>query len=524
MGLPNIVRPGRRGPDKAHSGRAEAMTKTGRLVIVSNRLPLKIGGSGENLTVTPSSGGLVSAMSPVLRDRGGIWIGWTGTSEPVGMKTLREILGPASDLAGYRIFPVRLSKQDVEAFYYGFSNEVIWPLFHDLQTRCRFEPEYWDAYLRVNRCFARAVAHHTRSEDFIWVHDYQMIPVARILKESGVKRRCTFFLHIPFPAPDIFLKLPWRDELLRDLMEYEFLGFQTPRDRRNFTDCLRALFPGSRISGRGPIVKASAEGREMRVAAMPISIDYRSFRTLAKSEKVSEMLEGLKRQIPREKIVLGVDRLDYTKGIPQRIRAIGEFLKVHHEYRQKFTFVQIVVPSREDVPEYHDLREEIERLVGSVNGEFSTPGWVPVHYMYKSIPREELVAYYRLADVGLVTPLKDGMNLVAKEYCACQVDDDGVLVLSEFAGAASQMHRDSILVNPYDVDGIARAIYAALIMQTTEKKKRMHHLRAGIRRQNVFWWVDNYLRASTGRTLVDFPEAEMAPVFHALKRHSRGEI
>jgi len=502
---------------------AVALTEKGRMVIVSNRLPLKIEGPVGNLTVTPSSGGLVSALSPVLRNRGGIWIGWTGTSEMVDMKTLREVLGHASDQAGYRVFPVQISKEDVDAFYFGFSNEVIWPLFHDLQTRCRFEPEYWDAYRRVNDCFARAVKRHTRSEDFVWVHDYQMIPVARILKESGVDRHCAFFLHIPFPAPDIFLKLPWRDDLLRDLLEYEFVGFQTPRDRRNFTDCLRALFPGAKVSGRGPVFRASAEGRELRVAAMPISIDYRSFRNLAKSARVTEILDDLRKQIPREKIVLGVDRLDYTKGIPQRIRAVGEFLRLYPEYRERLTFIQIVVPSREDVPSYHDLREEIERLVSSINGEFSTPGWVPVHYMYKSVPREELVAYYRLADVGLVTPLKDGMNLVAKEYCACQVDDNGVLVLSEFAGAASQMHRDAILVNAYDVIGTARAIYSAVTMPAVEKKTRMHRLRAGIRRQNVFWWVDNYLRASTGRALVDFPEAELAPVFHALKRDPAGE-
>ena len=499
------------------------MTEKGRLVIVSNRLPLKIEGKTGNLSVAPSSGGLVSALSPVLRDRGGIWIGWTGTSEMVEMKTLRQILGPASDTAGYRVFPVMLSKEDIEGFYYGFSNEVIWPLFHDLQTHCRFEQDYWNSYRRVNNCFASAVRRHTRAEDFIWIHDYQLFPVARILKESGVERSCAFFLHIPFPAPDIFLKLPWRDEILRDLMEYEFVGFQTPRDRRNFTDCLRSVFPGATVSGRGPVVHASAEGRGMRVAAMPISIDYDSFRTLALSREVSGILEELRTQLPREHIVLGVDRLDYTKGIPERIRAIGEFFRLYPEFMEKLTFIQVVVPSREDVPAYHNLREEIERLAGSINGELSTPGWVPIHYMHRSLPREELAAYYRLADVALVTPLKDGMNLVAKEYCACQVDNEGVLVLSEFAGAASQMHRDAVLVNPYDVRGIARAIHTAVTMTPDVKKTRMRRLRAGIRRQNVFWWVNNYLRASTGRALVDFPEAELAPVFHALKRRTAGE-
>ncbi|HDQ93429.1 MAG TPA: trehalose-6-phosphate synthase [Synergistetes bacterium] len=494
------------------------MKGKGRLTIVSNRLPLKLEGSDGSWKVSPSSGGLVSALSPVLRDRGGIWIGWTGTSEMVDMKTLREILGPASNRAGYRVFPVRLTREDVESFYYGFSNEVIWPLFHDLQTMCHFETRYWNAYRRVNGCFARTVSRHTRPEDFVWVHDYQMIPVARILKESNICRKCGFFLHIPFPAPDIFLKLPWRDDLLRDLLDYDLVGFQTPRDRRNFTDCLRAIFPDARVSGRGPVINASAEGREMRVAAMPISIDYKSFRKAAKSREVAEALKELRKHISREVLVLGVDRLDYTKGIPQRISAFREFLRAHPEYLNRTTFVQIVVPSREDVPAYHELKEEIEKLVSSVNGEFSSPGWVPLHYMYKSIPREELVAYYRLADIALVTPLKDGMNLVAKEYCACQTDDNGVLVLSEFAGSATQMQRDAVLVNPYDIHGIERALFEAVTMAPGEKKTRMHRLRAGIRRQDVFWWVDNYLRATTGRVLVDFPETSMAPIFHAMGR------
>ena len=492
----------------------------GRLVIVSNRLPVKIEGHPGKWKVTHSSGGLVSALTPVLRDRGGIWIGWAGTTEVLDLKTLREILGPASKQAGYRVYPVRLSQEDVNSFYSGFSNEVIWPLFHDLQTRCRFEPEYWKSYRKVNGDFAKAIKKHTRPEDYIWVHDYQMVPVARILKSSDVQRNCVFFLHIPFPPPDIFLKLPWREEILKDFLEYSFVGFQTMRDRRNFTDCLKALLPDSKVTGRGPVATVTSEGRRVRVAAMPISIDYRSFRDTAKSAKATKILKELKSQVPWENIAIGVDRLDYTKGIPQRIRAFGEACRSFPELREKIALIQIVVPSREDVPAYQDLREEIEKLVSSVNGEFSTPGWIPIHYMHKSVSREELVAYYRLADIALVTPLKDGMNLVAKEYCACQVDDNGVLILSEFAGAAAQMHRSAILVNAYDIRGVAEAIHEAVNMPLEKRKSRMRRLRAGIRRQNVFWWVDNYLRASTGKALVDFPEAKMAPLFHALTKRA----
>ena len=481
------------------------MGDKGRLVIVSNRLPVRIEGHPGRWKVTHSSGGLVSALTPVLRDRGGIWIGWTGISEMLDMKTLREILGPASSKAGYRVFPVRLSREDVDSFYYGFSNEVVWPLFHDLQTRCRFEPEYWKSYRRVNGLFARAVSRYTRAEDFVWVHDYQMIPVARMLGSSGVKRKCVFFLHIPFPPPDIFLKLPWREELLKDFLEYDFVGFQTMRDRRNFTDCLRALIPGWKVSGRGPVATVSSGGRRIRVAAMPISIDYRSFRDMAKSARISRILKDLKRQLPREKIAIGVDRLDYTKGIPQRIRAFGEALRSFPELRERITFIQIVVPSREDVPAYHELREEIERLVSSVNGEFSTPGWVPVHYMFKSIPREELVAYYRLADIALVTPLKDGMNLVAKEYCTCNEKARGVLILSQFAGVSAELGRQSLVVNPNDVQQTADAIWQAITMPEDERHERMRRMRRVIRTHDIFWWVDSFMRAAIDRQLHDFP-------------------
>ena len=490
---------------------------TSRLVIVSNRLPLKLEKKEGKWEVTPSSGGLVSALNPILKNRGGIWIGWTGTTEHIGTDVLRQILGPASREAGYRTFPVRLSAEEVSKYYYGFSNEVLWPLFHDLQSHCNFEPEYWNYYRQVNEKFARAVSRYSREEDFIWVHDYQLISVASKLKKLKVKRRSVFFLHIPFPPLDIFLKLPWRTDLLKDFLEYDFIAFQTARDRRNFVDCLRAMFRGTRTKGRGPIVTVHCMDRKIKVGELPISIDYRSFTRLAASEEVKDLLKEQRKRLHRNTVILGVDRLDYTKGIPERLRAYQMTLRKYPELRENITLVQIVVPSREEVPAYKALRERIEQLVSAINGEFTTPGWVPVHYMHKSVTKTELVSLYRLADIALVTPLKDGMNLVAKEYCTCQIDNKGVLILSEFAGSAAQMQKDAVMVNSYDIEGIADAIYNAVYMQPREKHDRMRRLRRNIRRRDVFWWVDNYLRAATGRALVDFPESEMAPILHAIQ-------
>jgi len=488
-----------------------------RFVIVSNRLPLKLERKDRKWEVTPSSGGLVSALNPILKNRGGIWIGWTGTTEHIGIDTLRQILGPASKEAGYRTFPVRLTPEEVFKYYYGFANEVIWPLFHDLQSRCNFDPEYWKAYRQVNEKFARVVSRHSREEDFIWIHDYQLIPLASQLKKLNVKRHCVFFLHIPFPPLDIFLKLPWRLEILQDFLQYDFVAFQTARDRRNFVECLRAMFRGTRTRGRGPVVTVHCMDKKIRVAEMPISIDYRTFARRSASEEVKKRLREHRKRLHRDTVVLGVDRLDYTKGIPERLRAFQLALEKYPELRENITLVQIVVPSREEVPAYQSLKEQIERLVSTINGEFTTPGWVPVHYMYKSVPKDELLAFYRLADIALITPLKDGMNLVSKEYCACQTDNNGVLILSEFAGSAAQMQRDAIMVNSYDIEGIADAIYQALKMPQKEKHERMRRLRRNIRRRDVFWWVDNFLRAATGRALVDFPESEMAPILHAIQ-------
>ncbi len=487
--------------------------KRTRLVVVSNRLPVVLKKDAGQWTYVPGSGGLVTALGPVLKDRGGIWIGWPGAREHLDMKAARQILGPASEESGYRLFPVCLTPEDLENYYEGFANATIWPLFHDLQTECLFRPAFWSSFLEVNRKFASSVKRHSNPDDFLWVHDYHLMGLAKALKEMGSPRKTAFFLHIPFPTPDIFFKLPWRYELMESLLEYRFLAFQTMRDRHNFHACMKAFWPISRVHGRGPVVEVSLGEKTAHLGALPISIDFRHFEQQARSPRARDQAQLLRCSHPGRKIIFGVDRLDYTKGILHRLEAYAETLRRFPELREKVTLIQLVVPSREGVESYARLREEIEQAVSRINGEFTTENWVPLVFMFRTVPQAELAGYYQVADVGLVTPLKDGMNLVAKEYCACQVGEPGVLILSEFAGAAGELGQGALLVNPHDVERMAEVIREALMMPLDQRKKRMKLLRRKIRRRDIFWWVDNFLRAATGKALRDFPTDILAPPF-----------
>lgn len=487
---------------------AKSLTSGGtRLVVVSNRLPFVLSRDVDGaLQVSPGAGGLVNALLPVLRNRGGLWVGWTGAVDD-NLGELEEALAKLTKDAGYRLKPIALTREERDYFYHGFSNEIIWPLFHDLQTNCNFDPEFWRTYQRVNRRFADTLAATGEPRDFVWVHDYHLMEVARALRSLGDTRRLGFFLHIPFPSPDIFLKLPWRFEILRALLEYDLLGFQTLRDRRNFLQCVRTFVKGASVQGKGPVLvlHLAESGRRLRIGAFPISIDYAAYAERARGEEVEALARRFRENLRNRTLILGVDRLDYTKGIPNRLAALRNALERFPELHQRVTLIQQVVPSRGDIPEYHNLRLEIERLVSEINGEFTQSGWVPIHYVFRSMPFEELLAHYRAADIALVTPLKDGMNLVAKEYCAAKVDNDGVLILSEFAGAAAQLQRGALLVNPHDVEGMADSIYQAVNMGAAERRGRMRRLRRSIRETDIFWWVDSYLRAAIEKELSDFP-------------------
>lgn len=479
--------------------------KRHRLIVVSNRLPFvfhrETGGAWR---VDAGSGGLVSALLPVLRHRGGTWIGWPGTAD--ASAELDPILTETGAQAGFALQAVHLTAQEVQDFYHGFSNEVIWPLFHDLQPLCNFEPKYWRSYCEVNRKYAQIIMRNSTEEDFVWVHDYHLMNIAQDLRHLGCSSRIGFFLHIPFPPLDLFVKLPWCARLIEALLEFDLVGFQTMRDRRNFVECLKALVKDARIDGKGQIVTAVVGAKRVRIGVFPIGIDFNDFLRQTATPQVAAKAKELHALLPDRRLVLGVDRLDYTKGIPHRLHAFENLLTRYPDLKEKISLIQVVVPSRVEIPDYHDLKTSIEQTVGRINGEFVRPGgWVPVWYVYGSLTRLELLAYYRAADIALVTPLKDGMNLIAKEYCACSIEEDCVLILSEFAGAAAQLGSGALLVNPYDIEGVADAIVHAYEMEAAERSGRMRRLRRSIRKYDVFWWVDSFLSAAFATELSAFP-------------------
>ena len=513
----------------AHDGGgAPKDTTRQRLLVVSNRLPVVLERDEHGaLRGKPGSGGLVSALLPVLRDRGGTWIGWSGLAQQGTDAEVDRALDEAGRAFGFRLRGVPLTEAQVRDYYEGFANRVIWPLFHDSVDRCHFDPAWWDCYQHVNEKFADAVL-QAGAADFTWIHDYQLIGVAQCLRarqeaagasadaasdappEAGadkpVRARLGFFLHIPFPPLDLYLRLPWRFQLLRMLLAHDIVGFQTLRDRNNFAECVRRLLPEVRLVGRGHLLAAQLEERQCVVGVFPISIDFASYARHAAQPAVAQEVARLKSAFPADRqLILGVDRLDYTKGLPERLRAFDALLRLHPELVQKVSLIQVVVPSREDIAEYAGLKAEVERLVSEINGRWTLPGgWVPIQYVYRPLTRTDLLAWYRCCQIALITPLKDGMNLVAKEFCACSLEEDSVLVLSEFAGAAAQLHGGALIVNPHDLLGVAQALHTAVTMPLSERRGRMRRLRRGISERSVFWWVNTFLRAAIARDLSDF--------------------
>lgn len=483
------------------------MAESEKLIVVSNRLPCSISkAQSGQWQVTRSVGGLATALDSALSHRGGTWVGWPGVaSDDDG--GIESCLKQFSEDLGYDLFPVALTETEVDNFYNGFSNEVIWPLFHDLFPLCNFDPAYWDAYKTANAKFADRVAALAKPGDLIWVHDYHLIGVAAELRARGIDNRIGFFDHIPFPMPDIFFRLPWRDSILQALLRFDLVGLQTTTDCDRFAQCVQlamhstALAEELRTTYSG-LLKSDrinewivTRSRETRLSEFPIGIDFKTFEAIAKSSSSSRIATTLLRQYGQRKIVLGVDRLDHSKGLPNKLSAFRHALKRYPDLKGHVTLVQYVVPSREDVPEYQNLRLKIERQISEINGTMSELGWIPIHYHYGFLERDQLCAYYRAADACLITSLKDGMNLIAKEYCAAQVEEPGVLILSEFAGAAEELHRYALVVNPYDIEQVAEAIFTACTMDEEQRAENMRAMRKHIRTHDVFHWVDSYVDA-----------------------------
>ncbi|MEE8581119.1 MAG: bifunctional alpha,alpha-trehalose-phosphate synthase (UDP-forming)/trehalose-phosphatase [Myxococcota bacterium] len=454
------------------------MTSERPLVVVSNRLPFTIQRSADGLERRPSSGGLISALEPVLRKRGGTWIGWPGLALQAGEKI-------PSAREPYQIAPVQLSEGEITRYYHGFSNRTLWPLLHSLPDHARFSRRDFETYAQVNQRFADAAAREADRSELIWIHDYQLMLAPEQLRVANPEARLAFFLHIPFPPYDIFRLLPWDREILRGLLACDLIGFHVSGYAQNFLDCAERRL-GARVDRKTMIVEHG--DRAVQVGVFPIGIEFETFEARAREAPEQPETRG-------ERVVLGVDRLDYTKGIPERIRAFERLLELYPDHREKVVMLQVTVPSRSQVAEYRDLKREIDELVGKVNGRFATARWSPIRYLYRSLSPERLAALYRDADVALVTPLRDGMNLVAKEFVASQVNHPGVLVLSSLAGAAETM-REALVVNPYDLDESADSIHRALTMDETERRSRMDALRRREKRDDVHAWVHSFLSAA----------------------------
>ena len=461
-----------------------------RLVVVSNRAPVELKRRPDGNRVVPTVGGLVSALLAVFKaSRSGLWVAWSGSESTTPAAAAPKLDLPADD-PSFTLRFVRLTERDVSHYYYGFSNRGLWPLSHYFVGRCQFRADQWQAYRRVNETFASTLLEELQHDDFVWVQDFHLTLVPALTRRARPDAKLGFFWHIPFPEPSVFGILPWRDDVLRGLLGSDVIGFHLESYARNFLACVERFLGLDVDWVRGSVVYRD---REVRAVACPISIDAAEFESIASRPDVVERSARIHRQLGGARVILGVDRLDYTKGILERLRGFERFLETSPASRGNVTFVQIAVPSRERVEEYRVMKRDIEEAVGRISGRFTREGWVPLRYIYGSVSSAELGAYYGAADVAMVTPLRDGMNLVAKEYVASRYNDDGVLMLSEFAGAAEGLP-EAVLVNPYNVDDVATRIDSALRMPAAESHVRMRKLRARVRERDLRWWLQSFLR------------------------------
>ena len=456
-----------------------------RLLIVSNRLPLTAKLAEDVVSLQPSMGGLVTGVSPVRRKHPSVWIGWPGDTSTWSERTKDRLL---ISLQGEGCCPVLLTAAELRGFYQECSNEVLWPLYHSLSTLLPEQVRGWDEYQQVNQRFAAAVAAEYRPGDLIWVHDFQLTLVPQMVRALLPGARIGFFLHIPFPPAEIFRILPMRRELLLGMLGADVVGFHTGGYAGNFASAVLAVVGRE---AKGGTIKG-LDSRTVRFGAFPLGVDFAAFETPRSACAMGLSLLAIRQANPEVKLMLAVDRLDYTKGIPRRLLAFERLLEMDPELIGKVIFFQIAVPSRSEIVAFEDQKRSVDEIVGRINGRFGSPSYHPIHYFVRSFNREELIELYRGVDTMVVTPLRDGMNLVAKEFCASRVDGCGVLVLSEFAGAAVEM-REALLVNPYDLTGTARAYAAALRMSEEEARRRMRTLREGLKLLDHQAWSQDFL-------------------------------
>ncbi|WP_192821923.1 bifunctional alpha,alpha-trehalose-phosphate synthase (UDP-forming)/trehalose-phosphatase [Rufibacter sp. LB8] len=455
-----------------------------KTIIISNRLPIKVQQQPDGtITYETSEGGLATGLGSIYKEGDNLWIGWPGMyfDDEAQQQQVTQ------DLAAQSMFPVFLTESEIRDFYEGFSNETLWPTFHYFSQYAVYEDAFWDAYQSVNQKFCQAVLQNAEPEDTIWVHDYQLLLLPALIREQMPGSTIGFFQHIPFPSYEVFRLLPWRQQLLHGMLGADLIGFHTYDDARHFLSSV------SRIIGFNTAQGLIDNGdRNIMVDAFPMGIDYDKYEQLATLPQTQEKIAEYRKALPQQKIILAIDRLDYSKGIPQRLLAFELFLKENPEFHGSVTLSMVVVPSRDQVDQYRQLKETIDELVGRINSAYRTISWNPIQYFYRSFPIEELSALYCIADIAMVTPMRDGMNLVCKEFIASKIDQKGVLVLSEMAGASREL-ADALMVNPNDLGQMVRSLKEALTMPEKEQITRMTHLQDLVRRYNIHHWVKIFM-------------------------------
>lgn len=451
-----------------------------KTIIVSNRLPIRIEADKEGEPVyRTSEGGLATALGSVYKENGNIWIGWPG--KEIQDESTRATV--TRFLVENHMRPVFLSQEELNEYYLGFSNQTLWPAFHYFVQYINYKAERWDYYCRVNQKFADEVIKYAEPEDIIWVHDYQLLLLPGLLRQRLPEASIGFFQHIPFPSYEVFRLLPWRNELLQGLLGSDYLGFHTYDDMRHFLSNVHRL---TNYHYRANTVEVGE--RLVEVDALPMGIDYAKYYESAVAEETRAKVEEFRQGFGKQRFILSVDRLDYSKGIPDRLHAFNRFLAENPEYQGEVSLLLIVVPSRDKVPSYQSLKDQVDEMVGKINGRFATFNWRPIHYFYRSFPLTELSAFYRLSEVAMITPVRDGMNLVCKEFVASKFDKRGVLILSEMAGSAKELS-EAILVNPKDQQGLVRALKQALEMDPIEQRHRLEIMQESLQKYDIFSWV-----------------------------------
>ncbi|MDK2821602.1 MAG: trehalose 6-phosphate synthase/phosphatase [Clostridia bacterium] len=479
-----------------------AKKSSSNLVVISNRGACTFKETPQGIKAIPSISGLVSALLPVLDIEGGSWIAWGGRygkeSEVIG-----NSLAISSNDSKFIFHEVMLTREEVELYYNGFSNSCLWPLCHNFIEKAVFKEEYWKAYCEVNKKYSSVFLKTAGLEDWVWVHDYHLALLPGYIRKSRPHARVALFWHIPFPPPEIFNVIPWSKEIIRGMLESQLIGFHSPKYVQNFIQTAKEI-AGAEVDFINGYIYCS--GRKIKVITAPIGIDWHEIRDLAKNNQIIQKAAEIRKAAGGEYLLLGVDRLDYTKGIIERLKAVSWLLKNHSQYRSKLTFIQIAAPSRENNSAYQKLRHQVEETIGYLNGIFTENYHVPIRYIFKSLDKSELVAHYLAADMALVTPLKDGMNLVAKEYVAANDKDIGVLLLSSFAGAASQL-KGALISNPYNTRETSAQIIKGLKMSLIEKKQRLAAMNRVVKEQDIYWWWQKFQQswreASRGKCLME---------------------